>query len=73
MFINGCSVHQWVLGYVTSFNVNNLSTSADVANAIKADELFESIDMWCREHPTGSVEGALGALIKAWKSKFGTR
>ena len=66
-------VHQWVLGYITSYNVNNLSTSADVANAIDAGALFESIDTWCREHPTDSVEKALAVLIETWKTKFGTR
>src|SRR5262249_57898594 len=66
-------VHQWVLGYITSYNVNNLSTSADVANAIDAGALFDSINKCCRGTPTDSVERALAVLSETWKTKFGTR
>jgi hypothetical protein len=65
--------HQWVLGYVTSYNVNNLSRSADVANAMASAAIFEAIDAWCRDHPADTVEKTLGVLIETWKRQFDAR
>jgi hypothetical protein len=58
---------QWVLGYLTAFNVYGLKTSPNIAGSTDAESFFAWIDNYCGAHPTDKLQRATASLINQLK------
>lgn len=62
---------QWVLGYVTAFNVHVLEHDAGVSKGIDNQGLIAWIDTYCLSHPIDTVEEAADRLLTELMKKTG--
>lgn len=59
---------QWVLGFITSYNVYT-SGIHDIAKGTEADGLFAWIDQYCSKNPLDTISTSTIYLIQHLKSR----
>lgn len=62
----------WVMGYVTSYNLWGFKGGSDIAENIDADGLVAAVTQYCAAHPLDSVstasEDLISQLLNKWMS-----
>jgi hypothetical protein len=65
--------HQWVMGYVSSYNFYSLTVSSDVSQGIDFHGLIAWISNYCASNPLNQIATATINLIEELRRRNGAR
>lgn len=63
---------QWVLGYVSGFNVAGPDQTGNLMETASRDELYAATDGYCARHPTSVIADAMRPIAEAIIGRRGT-